>query len=58
MEQKVKRPSDLAAEFFGTVTGSPKMNPDVWRHLYTLSGGKEVSSGDFIVVSCEVSLVT
>lgn len=29
MEQKVKRPSDLAAEFFGTVTGSPKMNPDV-----------------------------
>lgn len=44
MEQKVKRPSDLAAEFFGTVTGSPKMNPDVWRHLYTLSGREEVSS--------------
>lgn len=44
MEQKVKRPSDLAGEFFGTVTGSPKMIPDVWRHLYMLSGGEEVSS--------------
>lgn len=36
-----------AAEFFGSVTVSPKMNSDVWRQFCTPGGGEAASSDWF-----------
>lgn len=59
VEQKVKRLSDLAAEFFGTVQGFPRWQTQTFGGICARSvEAKRCHLTDFVVVSCKVSLVT